>query len=135
MTIIKSQRAVLLVSALSIFAILGNASAADSRNHSPQPIIKVMPDYPRVAWVDRIEGNVHVRFNVNSSGIVENIQIVRASHPVFETNVMDAVSRYRFSPARQNGMAVARTGVTETFRFTLEGDEYDPDPIVTASDS
>ena len=48
-----------------------------------------MPAYPRIAWVDRIEGNVQVEFNVNSQGVVENIRVVRASHPVFETNVIE----------------------------------------------
>jgi len=130
MTTIKSQRlAVLLFSAICFSGAFVTATAADSRGGSPDAIIKVLPEYPRIAWVDRIEGNVQVRFNVNSQGLVENIHIVRASHPVFETNVMDAVSRFRFHPGRQNG-------VTETFRFTLEGDEYDPDPVVmTAGDS
>jgi protein TonB len=87
-----------------------------------------MPQYPRIAWVDRIEGNVQVQFNVSSQGVVENIRVVRASHPVFETNVIDAVSRYRFNPGAQRG-------VTETFRFTLAGNAADPEPVVTASES
>jgi protein TonB len=127
MRIIKSQR--ILLAAIALLGVGSLAQAGPQAGAtSSQAMIKVMPAYPRIAWVDRIEGNVQVAFSVNTQGIVENIKVVRASHPVFETNVIDAVSRFRFSPG-------ARRGVTETFSFTLEGNDSDPQPVVRVSES
>jgi len=96
-----------------------------SSDSTAQPIVKVMPSYPRDAWTNLIEGNVTVEFNVNSSGVVENIRVVEASNPIFVNNSIDAVSRFRYSPAMTAGEAQLASNVREQFNFrVLNG--FDP---------
>jgi len=104
----------------------------DEQNREASSIVKVMPNYPRDAWTNNLEGDVTVEFSVNQQGIVQNIKIISASHPVFVTDTMDAISRFRFTPALENGEPAVASGIREQFRFRLPGDS---DPVVTSSGS
>jgi protein TonB len=107
-----------------------NDSEADDDAGTPRSIIKVMPAYPRDAWTNRVEGDVVAEFSVNEQGKVQNIRIISSSNAVFVTDTMDAVSRFRYTPAMENGTAVVTTGVRERFRFRLLGGN---DPVVTST--
>jgi protein TonB len=82
------------------------------------PIIKVVPQYPEAARVQRIEGRVEVNFTVNSSGAVES-PTVTASSPagVFDQAALAAISRWRYPPIAED--APARTA-SEVLTFALE---------------
>jgi len=98
---------------------------SEDENSAASSIIKVMPDYPREAWTNRIEGYVLLEFNINAAGQVENIRLVESTNPVFVTATIDALSRFRYTPARQNGEAVAVKKRREMFRFQIP-DGTDP---------
>ncbi|MEE4186069.1 MAG: energy transducer TonB [Gammaproteobacteria bacterium] len=91
-------------------------SAADTESGA-QPIIKVLPEYPRGAWMNRVEGDVIIEYGVTPAGAVTDIRVVSSSNPVFELASINAVSRYRFAAA--DGDADPRTGLREEFRFRL----------------
>jgi TonB family protein len=117
-------------------AVAGNASAATAREVSTdagaKSIVKVMPDYPREAWTNRIEGHVILEFNINDVGQVENIRLIESTNPVFTTDSMDALSRFRYAPAIKDGQTVAVKKQREQFRFRI------PDganPIVSANEA
>lgn len=95
-----------------------------------ESIIKVMPDYPREAWTNRIEGTVTMEFDITKAGQVENIRLVESSNYLFNNSSRDALSRFRYIPARKDGKSVAVTS-REQFRFQI------PDginPVVTSSE-
>lgn len=95
-----------------------DANPDDTDAGSPeQPIIKVLPDYPRTAWMNRLEGDVVVEYTVTPAGNVSDLRVVRASSPVFEVPAIDAVTRFRFRPAEEG--EAERTGRREEFRFRL----------------
>lgn len=76
-----------------------NTSAADSdEDAGPRALIKVMPDYPRTAWGQSLEGSVTVEFSVNAEGEVHNIRVTDSTSTLFVNNTLDAVSRYRYAP-------------------------------------
>jgi TonB family protein len=104
-----------------------NSEEADTG--SPRSIVKVMPNYPRDAWTNQIEGDVVAEFSVTEQGKVQNIRILNSSNPLFVTETMDAVSRFRYSPALENGQPVTSTGIRERFKFRLLGGN---DPAVTS---
>jgi len=106
------------------------SAAAEADTSTPQPIVKVMPNYPRDAWTNQLEGDVVAEFSVTEQGKVQNIRIVSSTHPVFVTDTMDAVSRFRYAPALENDEAVSTTGVREQFRFRLLDGR---DPVVTSA--
>jgi protein TonB len=80
-----------------------------------------MPEYPRDAWMNRLEGDVTVKFNVNVAGVVEKIRVVQATNQIFVNNSIDAISRFRYAPAMAGGEAVATADVSEQFRFRIVG--------------
>jgi TonB family protein len=84
----------------------------DAVDDTPQMLVKVMPDYPRSAWSQRLEGSVIVEFTVSEDGSVKNIKVVDSSSSVFVTSAIDAASRFRFTPG-------AAANVREQFNFRL----------------
>ena len=98
---------------------LNNADAAPVADRAAELIIKVMPDYPRDASANRLEGNVTVKFNVSVTGVVENIRVVDTSSQAFINNSIDAISRFRYAPAMQDGEAIATADMSEQFQFRV----------------
>lgn len=85
------------------------------------PLVDIPPEYPRRALAAGIEGQVTLQFTVNADGRVENIRVLSAEPPgVFDRAARRAVSRWRFAPRRENGVAVSRE-VSKTMNFRLEG--------------
>jgi TonB family protein len=90
-----------------------NTSNADSDEEAgPRALIKVMPDYPRTAWGQSLEGSVTVEFSVNAEGQVHNIRVTDSTNTLFVNNTLDAVSRYRYAPE-------AVESISERFDFRL----------------
>lgn len=61
-----------------------------------QPEKFVQPDYPPLAKLARIEGDVVATFQVDANGGVTDIQF-HSGHPVFRPAVTSAISEWRFS--------------------------------------
>lgn len=83
------------------------------------PLFTVIPDYPKVARRDRVEGEVQVCFDITRDGRTRRIAVRKSSHRVFEKPAIRAVrvSTYEALPddAVMSGIKSCRT-----FRFTLE---------------
>ena len=85
----------------------------------PQLLVKVEPHYPEVMRVARLEGRVLLRAIIGEDGNVEAVEILRSSSPAFEAAAMTAVTRWRYSPAMQNGRPV-KVYVAVIVDFRLE---------------
>lgn len=96
-----------------------DAEADAGDDGSLRSLIKVMPQYPRQAWMSKLEGDVLVEFSVNQQGVVQNIKVVSSTNRVFDLPAIDAVSRFRYQPAAENGSPAVTTGVRERFYFRL----------------
>ena len=87
------------------------------------PLVRISPQYPRQAAMDRIEGTVTMEFIVNADGTVRNVRIVAANPPgVFEQAAITAALKWKFKPKVINGKAVEQKGV-QPMVFKLEGEE------------
>jgi len=89
-----------------------------------EPVVAVLipgPRYPPVLREARIEGEVVVRYVVDSTGRVEPASwvVVRASHDGFREPAREAIVAGLFTPARVRGRLV-RQLVQQTIRFTLQ---------------
>jgi len=87
------------------------ASAAGSGQNTEAVLVKsAAPNYPRPALQAQQTGWVVVAFTINTEGRPENVRVVD-SQPriVFGHAAVDAVNRYRFTPATKDGAAVAST--------------------------
>jgi protein TonB len=66
------------------------------------------PDYPLLSVRHGEEGAVLCALRVGADGRVENVEIVRSSgHPRLDRSATDALRRWAFEPARQDGRALA----------------------------
>lgn len=85
----------------------------------PRPVNAPKPPYPRQAKARGIEGWVKVRFLVDSSGRVRNLQLVRAQpEGIFNAPVLNTLPGWRFSPGKIEGRPV-NTWVATTIRFKM----------------
>lgn len=82
----------------------------------PQPLSRVNPAYPSRALALHVEGKVRVRFDIDHSGEVGNIEIIDAEpRGMFDSEVRRALKRWRYPP----GQPV--TGQTLSIIFRFEG--------------
>ncbi|MBU0991447.1 MAG: TonB family protein [Proteobacteria bacterium] len=84
------------------------------------PLVRIPPMYPIRAKRLGIEGSVNVQFLVNSEGNVAHVEILSAEpEGLFETSVINCVSKWRFKPGTVEGNPV-NTWAETTIRFELE---------------
>lgn len=95
--------------------------AAPSRDGTAIPLVRIQPEYPRLARQNRTEGWVRVRFDISPTGRVEN-PVVIASQPagVFETATIRAFKRWKYRPKVVNGTAVAQRNQVTRIVFKLD---------------
>jgi len=69
---------------------------------------KVEPEYPELARVARLEGNVILQAIIQADGSVGSIEVLRTNRPNmgFEDAAILAVSQWAYKPALQNGRPV-----------------------------
>lgn len=104
-----NSRQLLLASAL-VGGLLSSASAvtrvAPADYAAPAPATVVAPaGLPR----SHIGAIVTLRLDVDAAGQPSNIRVLSDRDPVLTKRLVEAVSQWRFSPARQNGVAVGAT--------------------------
>ena len=117
------QYAVLIALAFMAAAALcfADVDASQSGEHDTdrKPLLTIIPDYPKVARRDRIEGEVQVCFDVTRDGRTRRIAVRKSTHRVFEKPAIRAVRASTYEPlprdASMSGIKACRT-----FRFTLE---------------
>lgn len=74
--------------------------------------------YPEEAYRQKIDGVVHVEYDVTVDGTVENARVVDSNPPgVFDAAALDAVRKWRFHPAVRNGKVVATQNVVSPVKF------------------
>lgn len=101
----------------AIGSLLGGYSAGDS---DVMPLVQIEPVYPPQALARKIEGLVVLRMQINASGAVDDIEVIKAEPKgVFEREAIRAAYRYKFKPKLVDGKAVPQVA-TLPFEFKLE---------------
>lgn len=88
-----------------------------------KPAHTVVPDYPKEARRDRIEGEVQVCFEITREGRTRRVAVRKSTHRVFEKAARRAVKQSTYVPL-PSGAEVPAIKACRTFRFSLE-------PVVT----
>lgn len=73
---------------------------------APRLVLKVSPEYPKIAQAARISGTVILRAVIGPDGAVEEVEVVRAASPLLVDAAKEAVLRWRYTPALQSGHPV-----------------------------
>ena len=78
------------------------------------------PIYPPQAQVQAVEGKVTIQYDVTDQGIVINAVVIESSPgQVFDAAALQAVTSWKFTPARQGGVTIAQRAIVSTLRFEV----------------
>jgi protein TonB len=80
---------------------------ADSKPEAPVPVRTVEPVFPEELREKGVSGLVYVKCTVDAQGNVHETSVEKSTNPAFEKPAMEAVQRWKFKPARQDGNPVA----------------------------
>ena len=83
------------------------------------PQFTMIPDYPKVARRDRIEGEVQVCFDITRDGRTRRIAVRKSTHRIFEKPAIRAVRASTYEPLPDDAV-MSGIKSCRTFRFTLE---------------
>jgi protein TonB len=99
----------------------GEALGLKQVSRPPAVLKQVAPDYPRRARSDGIQGLVVVRIIIGTDGKVEpqHTRVIR-SVPALDQAAIDAVSRWRFSPALGREGRPVRVTIDIPVEFSLK---------------
>jgi TonB family protein len=78
------------------------------------------PEYPQVAILAHMDGEILMRVTVSTSGKSEKVDIVSTSNPLFGPTAIDAANRWTFKPLLIGSQPV-RFQTTLKFTFTTHG--------------
>lgn len=90
------------------------------------PIVKVAPQYPRLALNRGMEGFVTVSFTVTETGRTRNVVVLEAvtkdgnATSVFDRAAIAAAEQFKYQPRVQDGVAVEVHGVKNRFVFEMK---------------
>jgi TonB family protein len=73
---------------------------------APVPYRKVDPKYVATAVADRIEGRVQLLCVINTSGRVNQVELIRGLDPRLDKSAMEALAKWEFTPATRSGVPV-----------------------------
>jgi protein TonB len=77
----------------------------------------VQPQYPAMARVAHIQGDVILAAIISKSGVIENLHLVQG-HPILAQAAMDAVKQWKYRPYLLNGEPVeVETTIKVTFHM------------------
>lgn len=79
----------------------------------PKPVYSPEPDFNEEARHARYQGVVMMRIVIDTSGNVTDIRIERALGKGLDENAVDAVKKWKFSPATRDGQPVSVSMLTE----------------------
>ena len=84
------------------------------------PLVRVEPQYPMSAKQKGIEGWVELMYTITKLGTVKDIIVTAANAgTIFNRSAIQAVSKWKYNPKIENGVAVERQGVRQRIKFQL----------------
>jgi len=84
----------------------------------PKLFKKPEPSYPEAARKSGIEGVAVYEAIISRTGCPRDIRVLRSTHPLLDVSGMEAITRWRYTPATLNGRPV-RVYLTVTVTFRL----------------
>jgi protein TonB len=85
------------------------------------PLVRIQPQYPARAAAGGIEGWVRCQFDITpAGGVIDAMVIDSEPRGTFDRAALEAVSRWKYKPKVEGGVAVERRGVQVLLTFKLE---------------
>jgi TonB family protein len=83
-----------------------------------QPTLTAVPQYPKLARRDRIEGEATVCYKIDKKGRIVNPSIRSSSHKMFAKPSLKAIRQSSYEAIRPN-QELSKIKTCRTFRFLL----------------
>lgn len=96
-----------------------SAPLALRAKEAPVPVRTVTPEYPAEMRRTGASGLVIINCLVDERGAVSDPKVEKSSNAVFERPALDAVQKWKFKPATENGSAVP-TRINIPIKFICE---------------
>lgn len=109
----------LLLAAFFCIAPVFTSFAATPGRENPVPVRTVAPEYPRDLKADGVSGLVMVKCTIDEQGNVSGTDIVKSSNDKFDKFATEALKKWKFKPARQDGEPIS-VQVTIPIKFTVD---------------
>lgn len=88
------------------------------------PIVRINPRYPPAAARDGINGWVLLRFTIDETGGVTDVEVIDSEpRRVFDQEARRALLRWKYKPKIVDGTAVRQPGQTVQLDFNLEQEQ------------
>lgn len=85
-----------------------NGAGAPPATSAAVPLVEQFPHWsPGSAIARGLEFTGMLRLRISATGAVESAEIVEPIHPSYDRRLLDAAARWRYQPARKDGVAVA----------------------------
>jgi protein TonB len=85
------------------------------------PVVRVEPRFPVEALRDGISGWVKLRFSIDESGSVTDVEVLQAEpRGVFEREATRALRRWKYQPQVIDGNAIRQTNLQVVLDFTVD---------------
>ena len=85
------------------------------------PVVRVEPRFPVEALRDGISGWVKLRFSIDESGSVTDVEVLQAEpRGVFDREAARALRRWKYQPQVIDGKAVRQTNLQVVLDFTVD---------------
>lgn len=89
------------------------------RIEQPAVVHRIEPAYPQTLLRMHKEGIVILQALITANGDIQKIEILKSDHPLFSQSAINAVSQWKYRPARLRGKPVA-VYFTVTVVFTIK---------------
>jgi periplasmic protein TonB len=94
---------------------------AEAVTEAAVPVRTTAPDYPVALKREGITGVVTVVFSVDEKGNVVDPEVQKSSNQGFEQAALNAIAKWKFRPARQDGVPV-RSKLAIPLQFKVSND-------------
>ena len=118
LTILMKTPSLLITAFFCLFAISAQAAATPGREN-PVPVRTVAPEYPREMKQNGVSGLVMVKCMIDEQGNVAEADVIKSSDQTFDKFATEALKKWKFKPARQDGTPIAMQ-VTIPIKFVAE---------------
>jgi len=85
----------------------------------PEPVYITKPKYPEIGRKAGIEGVVHLRLLLDTTGYVIDVKVAKSLNPAFDEAAVKAARTWRFTPAKQRDRPV-KIWLAYPVRFKLK---------------
>ncbi len=85
------------------------------------PLVRIEPQYPRKAAIQKIEGWVILKFTISKSGGVTDVKVLDSKpSKIFDRVALQALLKWKYQPRIEDGIPVEQKGLKVRLDFTLE---------------